>query len=601
MRNAETVLAVIRDRGQRGLQIEDVYRQLFNPDLYLLAYGRISRNAGAMTRGVTAETVDGMSLAKIERIIEAVRFERYRWTPVRRVEIPKSNGKTRPLGIPTWSDKLLQEAIRLLLEAYYEPQFSEHSHGFRPDRGCHTALQTVQRNWTGTKWFIEGDIKGCFDNINHDVLLGILRERIRDNRFLRLIANLLKAGYLEEWRYTPTLSGTPQGGIVSPILSNIYLDRLDRFMEETLLPAYNRGTHRKGNREYGRLQSRRRDCTKKGNKGEARALLQTMRSLPTADPNDPDYRRLRYIRYADDFLLGFAGPKAEAEVLKAQLGKFLRDTLQLELSPEKTLITHATHKAARFLGYEVASQHSDSKHDKTGRRAINGIISLRLPAEVVEKKRRLYMVRGKPIHRKELTVQSDYTIVARYQSEYRGYVQYYALAQNVMWMDCLRWVMETSLLKTLANKHKKSVTVMAKKLADTIQTPSGPRKCLTVRVQRDGKAPLVARFGGVVLQRQAHAYLEDRPLHTFNRPRTQLETRLLARQCEVCGATDMVEVHHVRKLKDLNIKGRKEKPLWVQIMAAMRRKTLVLCVKCHHDLHAGKPLSRKAVAAPGQE
>ncbi len=252
MRIAETVLGIIRERGQRGLPLEDIYRQLFNPALYLRAYGRLYRRDGAMTRGSTAETVDEMSLAKIRAIIEAVRHERYRWTPVRRTYIPKKNGKLRPLGIPTWSDKLLQEVIRSILEAYYEPQFSPSSHGFRPNRGCHTALWEIDQHWMGTAWFIEGDIKGCFDNIDHEVMLSILAEKLHDNRLLRLIASLLKAGYLEDWRYHSTLSGTPQGGVVSPILANIYLDQLDQFVEHELLPAHNRGAQRDDNPAYTR-------------------------------------------------------------------------------------------------------------------------------------------------------------------------------------------------------------------------------------------------------------------------------------------------------------------------------------------------------------
>jgi group II intron reverse transcriptase/maturase len=216
MRNAETVLCVIRERGNQGKPLDDLYRQLFNPGLYLMAYGHLYSNEGAMTQGATEETVDGMSLEKIRALIDDLRQERHRWTPVRRTYIPKKNGTQRPLGIPTWTDKLLQEAMRLLLEAYYEPQFSPHSHGFRPNRGCHTALQTVQRVWTGTKWFIEGDVKGCFDTIDHEVLLSILAEQIHDNRFLRLIRSLLTAGYLETWKYRATYSGTPQGGVITP-------------------------------------------------------------------------------------------------------------------------------------------------------------------------------------------------------------------------------------------------------------------------------------------------------------------------------------------------------------------------------------------------
>jgi group II intron reverse transcriptase/maturase len=216
MRKAEAVLDIIRNRGSKGLHLEDVYRQLFNPALYLEAYARIYRNDGAMTRGVTRETVDGMSPRKIETIIDLVRQERFRWTPVRRTYIPKSNGKKRPLGIPTWSDKLLQEVMRRLLDAYYEPQFSDLSYGFRPGRGCHTALYRIYKSWKGVKWFIEGDIKGCFDNIDHEVLLSILHEKVHDGRFIELIRGLLQAGYLDKWDYRPTWSGTPQGGVIAP-------------------------------------------------------------------------------------------------------------------------------------------------------------------------------------------------------------------------------------------------------------------------------------------------------------------------------------------------------------------------------------------------
>jgi group II intron reverse transcriptase/maturase len=222
MQSAETVLGVLRERGRRGLPCNELYRQLSNPQLYLMAYGRLYSNKGAMTPGTCGETVDGMSMGKIEQIIGRMRHERYRWSPVRRIYIPKKNGKKRPLGLPSWSDKLVGEVIRLLLEAYYEPQFSDHSHGFRPGRGCHTALREVVNTWTGTSWFIEGDISDCFGKLDHEVMLSILSENIHDNRFLRLMRNMLKAGYMEDWVWNATLSGAPQGGVVSPILSNIY-------------------------------------------------------------------------------------------------------------------------------------------------------------------------------------------------------------------------------------------------------------------------------------------------------------------------------------------------------------------------------------------
>src|SRR5437588_5663355 len=305
MREARTILQLLRERGKQGLPLERVYRLLFNPNLYLMAYGKIYRNHGAMTTGTTEETADGMSKDKIATIIDAVRHERYRWKPARRISIPKKDGRKRPLGIQSWPDKLLQEVVRLILDAYFEPQFSPHSHGFRPERGCHTALREIYHNWVGTVWFIEGDIAKCFDALSHELLLSILRETIKDERFIRLISGLLNAGYLEDWRWNQTYSGTPQGSIVSPILANMYLDKLDKFVETILIPEYTKGTKRKANPAYCQLMYQASALSKKGMQQEAHKMRKQGQKLPSQVPDDPDYRRLRYCRYADDFLLGF--------------------------------------------------------------------------------------------------------------------------------------------------------------------------------------------------------------------------------------------------------------------------------------------------------
>jgi len=370
MQSAETVLSVIRERGRRGLPLERLYRQLFNPQLFLLAYGRIYANTGAMTPGVSAETVDGMSLAKINRIIGALRAESYRWSAARRVWIPKKNGKLRPLGMPPWSDKLVAEVVRLLLEAYYDVRFSDHSHGFRPGRGCHTALDEVVSVWKGTHWFIEGDISDCFGSLDHQVMLTTLAEHIHDGRFLQLIDRMLKAGYLEDWRWNATLSGAPQGGVASPILSNIYLDRFDQFVEQQLLPDYDRGRRRRVHPAYQRVENRIAKAKRHGDWGAVRALRRERRTLPSQDPDDPGYRRLRYVRYCDDFLLGFAGPRHEAEQIKARIRAFLREELKLELSEPKTLITHATSQAAlpRLPDQGPACRHEDHPEPPGGQR-----------------------------------------------------------------------------------------------------------------------------------------------------------------------------------------------------------------------------------------
>jgi len=592
MRSAETVLAIVRERGKRGLPLEDVYRMLYNPDLYLRAYARLYKNKGAMTQGATAETVDAMSLAKIERLIDDVRYERHRWTPVRRVHIPKKKGGYRPLGLPTWKDKLLQEVMRSILEAYYEPQMSQHSHGFRPGRGCHTALREIQTTWTGSRWLVEGDIAKFFDTMDHEVLLAILSEHIHDQRFLRLVRHLLESGYLEEWTFNTTLSGCPQGGVISPILSNIYLDKLDQYVEHVLIPKYTRGERRAANPQYTALRTQEQRMRRRGKREEAKALHKQRQKLPSIDPNDQAYRRLYYVRYADDTLFGFAGPRSEAEEIKEQLGHFLQETLKLEMSQEKTLITHASTEKARFLNYHIVNQQCDTKHTKK-RRIANGRIGLLVPPDVVEGKCALYQQAGKPHHRPQLLENDDFTIINHYQQEYRGVVQYYLLAHNVCWFGKLYWQARCSLLKTLAYKHQSSLKAQWRKYKASFQAANGVTyKCLEIQVPREGKKPLVARFGGMPLKRQPMAILIDQKPNIARPERNELIKRLLAEKCELCGSRENVEVHHIRKLADLE-KGGRERPRWVKIMATRRRKTLVVCHFCHLAIHAGRPTRQK--------
>jgi len=597
MRRAETVLEVIRERGRRGLPLEDVYRQLYNRDLYLRAYGRLYRNAGAMTPGATKETVDGMSLEKIDAVINVLRCERYRWTPVRRVLIPKKSGKMRALGLPSWSDKLLQEVIRSILEAYYEPQFSPSSHGFRPGRGCHTALREITQRWKGVKWFIEGDISQCFDSFDFQIMLSTLGEGIHDQRFLRLISNLLKAGYLENWRFNVTLSGVPQGSIVGPILSNIYLSRLDQFVENTLLPAFNRGNRRRPYRLYMALLNAARNRKIAGDFEEAKELRRQAQQLPARDPDDPDFRRLRYCRYADDWLLGFSGPREEAEEIKHQLSEFLRDTLKLKLSEEKTLVTNARTEAAQFLNYEVVNQDEDAKQYRSlHRRCINGVPGLKVPARVIRAKCAKYMKRGKPIQMAARINDADYSIVTQYQAEYRGFVNYYLMAFNVHRLWTVHRVMQLSLAKTLADKHRTSVGKVFRKYKTTVAAPHGTLKVLEVRHERGGgKKPLVARFGGIELRWQKEITLNDQPKQVYGN-RSEVVQRLLAQVCELCGSEVNCEVHHIRKLADLNKPGHREKPLWVKRMAMRRRKTLVVCQKCHEEMHRERGSRHKSAA-----
>ncbi len=594
MRNAETILNIIQERGRKKLPLSNIYRQLYNRDLYLRAYSRLYCNDGAMTPGSTKETVDAMSLNKIDTLIDTLRAERYRWTPVRRTLIPKKSGKKRPLGLPTWTDKLLQEVVRSILDAYYEPQFSQHSHGFRPKLGCHTALGEITRHWRGVKWFIEGDISHCFERLDHELMLTILQEKIHDNRFLRLIANLLKAGYLEDWRYHATLSGVAQGAVVSPVLSNIYLDRLDKYVETVLLPTYNHKDWRKPYPPYMALLNASRAKRIAGEHKQAKMLRQQAQHMPSRDPADPDFRRLWYVRYADDWLLGFSGSCQEAKTIKQQLTRFLHEHLKLELSQEKTLLTHARTEPAHFLGYEVVNLNEDTKQHRTAhQRCINGASGLKIPMTVIRDKCSQYMRAGKPIQLTARMHDTDYSIVAQYQAEYRGLVQYYLMAFNVHRLWWLHRVMELSLVKTLADKHKTSVTKVYKKYQRTVPTPHGTHKVLEVIHEHKEKKPLIARFGGIELRWRKHTTLNDQPKNIYS-GRSELVQRLLAQECELCGSVGQCEVHHIHKLADLNQPGQKEKPAWVKRMAARRRKTLVVCQTCHQDIHRERSQRHKS-------
>jgi group II intron reverse transcriptase/maturase len=585
--------AIHEGRGRLGLKLERVYRELYDLDRFMQAYAKLYRNNGAMTPGVTNETVDGMSVDKMKEIILSLQDGTFQWKPTKRVYIPKKNGKKRPLGLPNWTDKLVQEVIRSILEPYFEVKFRDSSHGFRPERGCHTALADCKKKFKGANWFIEGDIKGYFDNIDHDVLLNILRESIDDERFIRLIEGMLKAGYIEAWTKHETFSGTPQGGVISPLFANIYLHKFDEFVANVLQPKFTRGKTRRTSPAYNRHTKAMLKAKEDGDAEPWHQLKLEQRSIPVAKHDDDRFRRLTYVRYADDFLLSFSGPKAEAEDIKSQIKEFLRNSLKLELSEEKTLITHAS-ETARFLGYDITVMKDDGKMTATDnrfgtfrKRSINGLLKLTVPWEKIDEKCREILIDGKIRRRMDQMANEDYSIVAWYGMVFRGVAEYYCMAHDrASKLAKLKYVMQTSMLKTLAAKHKTTVNVMAKKYRVLIadRTSEGMRIAYRVKVERPGKYPLFATFGGFSLRRQDKE-INDQPTRNRN-GRTEILERLLADQCENCGSQDGCQVHHVKKISDL--KAWKDRPNWADLMIIRSRKTLVLCRKCHTDLHAGR-------------
>jgi group II intron reverse transcriptase/maturase len=606
MQKSHEVQQAMRKLGEKGIPLTRGYRLLYNRELFLAAYGNIYCNKGALTPGTDEnDTMDGMSVERMENLINLLRQEKYHPKPNRRTSVPKKSGGKRHLGLPDGSEKLVQEVLRIILEAYYEPKFRDSSHGYRPERGCHTALKHVKTKFLNATWFIEGDIKGCFDNIDHNILLNILRRDIQDERLIQLIERFLKAGYIEDWQYHKTYSGTPQGGILSPLLSNIYLNELDRFIEDELMPQHNRGKRRATNPAYKRYSNRIERRRRNGQLEEAHKLELERRKLPSVDPNDPDFRRLQYVRYADDWLLGFIGSKAEALEIKEKVKHFLRERLRLEMSEEKTLITHAKTQHAHFLGYAISIYQADDaitrrSYDGAKTRSVNGCVRLAIPKGLVDEKISRYYHGGKITSDTRFLQSSVPHIILTYQQRLRGLVQYYQYAVNVSSFSKLKYAMEISLVKTLAHKLRIQVTGVYKKFKGKHEVNGYTYKVLKVEFDT-GKRMSTFHWGAIPLRttRIIHQPMNDNQYDyerfQYFEQRSELITRLMADTCEMCGTNGQCEVHHVRKLADLKTRWqhKQAKPAWVTKMIAMQRKTLIVCKSCHWKIHNGDPLPEK--------
>ena len=571
-----------------------LYRYLLRPDIYFVAYKNLYANNGAATKGVNEDTADGFSEAKIDSIIKALADETYQPMPVRRTYIQKKNNrkKLRPLGIPTFTDKLVQEVLRMILEAVYEPIFLDVSHGFRPKRSCHTALKQLRREFNGTRWFVEGDIKGCFDNINHTVLVGLLSNKIKDARITKLIYKFLKAGYLENWQYHKTYSGTPQGGIISPLLANIYLHELDKFVmklkSEFDTPGVGQITpeYRELHNEIKRLSHRLTKVT-----GEEREMVlaeykpkrQKLMTIPCTAQTD---KKLKYVRYADDFLIAVKGNREDCQWIKSKLAEFIGDTLKMELSEDKTLITHSS-KCARFLGYDVRVRRSGKiKRGGPGHvkmRTLNGGVELLVSLN--DKIRQFVFTKGVaiqkedgsmfPVHRKYLVGLTDLEIVSVYNAELRGICNYYGMASNFCKLHYFSYLMEYSCLKTLASKHKTSLS----KIIDKFNDGTG-KWGVPYETKMGSKRRYFANYADCKGKGSATDYISNAAV-VYGYAVNTLENRLKAKVCELCGTTesDHYEVHHINKLK--NLKGKER---WEIAMIAKHRKTLVVCRDCHRSI-----------------
>lgn len=589
--------------SQQGKRLNGLFRLMENPLLWHEAYANIYANDGAMTKGVGKVTLDGFSEERVASIITRLKNGTYRFKPTRRVYVPKKNGKKRPLGISSGDDKLVQEVVRIILERIYEPIFETSSHGFRPGRSPHTALEQIGQEWTAVKWIIDMDIRSYFDTMNHDLLLSFLQKKIEDHRFIDLIKAMLDAGYLEEWTYHETYSGVPQGSIASPILANIYLHEFDLFMKD-MKERFSAGAKRKLNKDYlaysntlRRLSRTWNNLKRKGaSKKELREVRQEIkrvqqqrRKLPSGDPFDRDYKRLYYCRYADDYVIGIIGSRADAERVREEVKRYIQDTLKLTIAEEKSHIRHSK-EGATFVGYWIKTYSGDrivkvrrgSRH--TTCKSVSERFQLHIPPgksqQFCESKRYGNYRTTQALHRPELLMLSDAEIILAYNGELRGIANYYSLAQNMKReMNRLAYLWRGSLFKTLAHKHKTSV----RKIIKQLKTEDG--HVLTVHGEKKTRIIRVFRLKDLKPSPSSDRRLDSVP-HTFALTlcRSELIRRLNTQICEYCETTQgPFEVHHVRKLKDVA----RGKETWQKMMIARQRKTLVLCVRCHHLLHAG--------------
>ncbi len=589
-------LEVIRklNGANRGWDNSELYRLMYKQDLYILAYERIKNRPGNTTPETNDETLDGFSVAAIEELIQDMRAEKYRCKPVRTVYIPKSNGKMRKLGIPCTKDKIVQEVVRMVLEAIYDSPhgsyFKAESHGFRRSKSCHSALKDIQARWSGVTWFIEGDIKACFDDIDHEILIDILRKKIKDERFLSIVRSFLKAGYQDlDGTRKESLAGTPQGGIVSPILANIYLHELDEYVEQ-LQKELEKGELRRPNPAYRKLQKRRQYLAKTGkiDTREYRDLGVQMRKLPSLDPQDPNFVRVKFVRYADDWLIGVTGPHQLAEDIKERVGQFLKSRLSLTLSAEKTRITHARTEEAEFLGYRIRLGRSDKEPKQTlstnasgknfKRRSTGMQIVLKAPMEKLIQ--RLHQKgfcdkKGRPLHKAAWMQQDEDQIISQYSAVNRGLQQYYRPTDNWNEMSRVQYILKFSLAKTLAAKRQRPMTqvIRGKDISIKVKRARGQERTVTFYRNTDW-----------AVHRGAFT---DSPEVDLVRMHIRLRTRSkLGWPCVVCGETQGIAMHHVRHVrKGLTSRGSKG---FTRVMAILNRKQVPVCTSCHNKIHRGE-------------
>ena len=588
-------LETLRKRNSKNASAtnKDLYRLLCRKDFLSACYQSIKSKAGNMTPGTNGITLDGYSEEELKKVIKALKNQSWQFKPVRRKYIPKANGKLRPLGIPAPRDKIIQKGIEMILSAIYEPLFSNYSHGFRKGRSCHSALRSIRNSWSGIKWVIEGDIEGCYDNINHSILIGILRKKIQDERFLNLIWKLLRAGYEEEGVLKSSKLGCLQGGVVSPVLANIYLHEADIFVQK-LIDQHNTG-QRRPNKQYEKLRGKRDRLrfyrradgkTRPRPKSEVflyeiRRLTKEMRKLPSKEPMDTNYKRIVYLRYADDWMIGITGSKNFAEIIRNQIRMFFLEHLKLTLTPEKTNITHLSQEGVNFLGFYIkcgqAGTYSGQATEKDlfggNKRTVGWQPRLFVPMDNIVKRlsdKNFCNSDGFPQKKKGWIIYDDDVIIARYKSLLRGLRNYYAPADNLgSSMNRINYIIKYSCAHTLAAKHRTRISKQLRR-----KDPNSIKELLDELPDKVNPWDFRGEKVNEISLNKAFSSFAAR-------------TRILSNdKCATCGCKSGLEMHHVKALRKGGVALKDNYML--AMMQRINRKQICVCQECHIKIHAGR-------------
>lgn len=568
--------------------------------MYVLAYENIKANAGILTPGISSHTADGTNMDRIRKLITKLKDESYRPRPCRRVYIPKANGKLRPLGLPDYEDKLVQEAVRIILEAIYDssegPTFLDSSFGFRKDLGCHSALKTVYENFQYCAWMIKADVKSFFDNVDHHVLIGLMNKRIQDARFIRLIWKFLRAGYMEADTFVPTWKGTPQGGIISPILANIYLHEFDLRVQEI---AANYGTTMIKSPEYQRAQYSLKTAKKKYRRldkfdescqywrQQADQYKKLLDRLPSKVPAQSDKGVIRYVRYADDWIIGIKGSKKLAQLIHEDCQAFFRDTLKLEWNPDKSGCYRSIEKPTEFLGVNLVFTPAKSirklkVEDKLGRKYTKRSVSVNAMNFLVCRATLLKRLRIKgflddhnqPTRNTRLVNLDDGDIIKSYRSVFTGIFNYYQFVHNIEVLAHVHFLLKTSLLKTLANKYRISLPKVLGKYGHDVTVKTKKGKVINFKYPGFTRNPRAFRTKSIQTDWARSLLLVN----------TRSKSWLRSESCCLCSSKNRIQMHHVKHIRKSGV----HYAGFYQVMGYINRKQIPVCQACHRKIHRGE-------------